>query len=373
MPPRAERAAGAEPAPETRRLASLDALRGFDMFWITGGALLFQRLAATTGARPFTWIAAQTEHAEWHGFRLWDLVFPLFLFLAGVSTPLSFEKRRAAGASRGELARHALRRGLALVLLGVVYNGLLRFDFATLRYASVLGRIGLAWMFAALAVLYLSKRGQAMLAAALLLGYWAALSWVPVPGFGAGNLAPGATLTDWVDRALLPGRLHRGVRDPEGLLGTLPAIATALFGVFTGRYVVREPGAARRVAGLAAAGLIALAAGWLWGRVFPLNKNLWTSSFVLWTAGLSLLAFAATHLVVDVLGARRLAFPFVVIGRNAILIYMLAAFVAFDALGDVVFANGLARMHAGLAPLGGLLLSWLLLYALHRRRWYLKV
>jgi len=373
MPPRAE----APEPPGTRsgggRLLSLDALRGFDMFWITGGALLFARLAETTGRQPFVWIAHQTEHVEWHGFRFWDLIFPLFLFLAGVSTPLSFERRLASGATRGELARHTVRRGLTLVALGVVYNGLLRFDWDTLRYASVLGRIGLAWMFAALAALYLRPRGQALLCGGVLLGYWAALSWIPVPGFGAGDLAPGHTLTDWVDRTLLPGRLHREVRDPEGILGTVPAIATALLGMFAGRFVTSERPAARRVAGLLAAGGIALAVGWLWGRVFPLNKNLWTSSFVLWTGGLSLVALALTHLVVDVWGARRLAFPFVVIGRNAILIYMLEAFVAFDLVADLVFAKGLGRMHAGLAPLGGLLLRWLLLYALYRRRWYLRV
>lgn len=358
---------------EPPRLASLDALRGFDMFWITGGAVLFRALAEHTDVRAFAWIAEQTEHAEWHGFRLWDLVFPLFLFLAGVSTPLSLEKRRAEGATRGELARHAVRRGLTLVGLGVVYNGLLRFDWDDLRVASVLGRIGLAWMFAALAALYLSARAQVGLAAGLLLGYWAALAWVPVPGFGAGDLSPGASLTDWVDRALLPGRLHRGVRDPEGLLGTLPAVATALFGIFTGRFVRAEPRAAQRVGGLLAAGLAALAVGWLWSRVLPWNKNLWTSSFTVWTAGLSLVAFAAAHVVVDVLGARRLAFPFVVVGRNAILIYLLEAFVAFDALGELAFANGLARIHLGLVPLGGLVLRWALLYALHRRRWYLRV
>jgi predicted acyltransferase len=365
MPPSAE--------PGAQRLLSVDALRGFDMLWITGGAGLVAALAATTDASVFRWLESQCHHAEWHGFTLWDLVFPLFLFLAGVSTPLSFARRTAAGATRGQLARGALRRALVLVLLGVVYNGLLRLDFAALRYASVLGRIGLAWLLAALAFLYLPPKGQALLAAALLLGYWALLALVPVPGIGAGHLEPGATLTDWLDRALLPGRLHRGVRDPEGLLGTLPAAADALLGIFAGRLLLSEPSPRRRVLRLAGAGAVAAAAGWVWSKAFPLNKNLWTSSFALWAGGLSLLLLAGAHLLFDVLALRRLAFPFAVVGRNALLAYMLEAFVAFDAVAEVVFARAEARVHPGLLPLGGLALRWLLLFFLYRRRWFWSV
>jgi predicted acyltransferase len=361
-------------ASESPRLRSLDALRGFDMSWIVGGGAL---LGAWADSNEWAWLdaaKAQTEHAEWHGFTFWDLIFPLFLFVAGVALPLSVAKRRAAGASDGELAQRAVRRGLALVSLGLVYNGALKFDFETLRYPSVLGRIGLAWMFAALIALRTSWRGQLAWIVALLVGYWAALTWIPVPGFGAGNLAPGANLTDWIDRSVLPGKLYKGVRDPEGLFATLPAIATALGGALAGTFLTSERSPAAKVAQLALAGAALIALGAAWGLVFPLNKNLWTSSFAVWCAGWSALLLALFYLAVDVAGWRRGALFFEVIGANAILIYVLQSFVDFEALARLLLEKrGALKLHAALAAGGGLALKWLLLYALYRRRWFLRV
>ncbi len=359
-------------APE--RLRSLDALRGFDMFWIAGGGAMLSAWAASNDWRWLDWAHTQTEHVEWHGFSFWDLIFPLFLFIAGVSLPLSFDKRRAQGAGDGELARHSVRRGLTLVLLGLVYNGALKFEFESLRYCSVLGRIGLAWMFAALIALRTTWRGQLAWASALLLGYWAALSWIPVPGFGASNLAPGATLTDWIDRSLVPGKLYKDVRDPEGLFATIPAIATALFGALAGRFLASGRSPASKAAQLALAGAALIALGAAWGLVFPLNKNLWTSSFSVWCAGWSALLLAVFYLVFDVAGWRRGALFFEVIGANAILIYVLQSFVDFDALARVLLERrGALKLHAALVAGGGLALKWLLLYALYRRRWFLRV
>jgi predicted acyltransferase len=360
---------------QVERLRSLDALRGFDMLWITGGSAV---LGAWADSNDWDWLdaaKAQTEHAEWHGFTFWDLIFPLFLFLAGVSTAFSFAARIAAGASRAQLARHALRRGLVLVLLGLVYNGLLKFDFATLRYASVLGRIGLAWMFAAwIALAFPSRRARLAWIVALLLGYWLALAFVPVPGYGAGDLSPGATLADWLDREFLPGRLHRGVRDPEGLLSTVPAIGTALLGVLAGEELRRADSTpASRVGRLAVHALVCFALGSLWALVFPLNKNLWTSSFVLWCAGWSFALLALFHLAIDVakldFGVRFLE----VIGANALTIYLLRAFVDFDALAALLLtAKGALKLHPALLASGGLALGWLLLYVLFRARIFLK-
>lgn len=356
------------------RLGSLDALRGFDMFWIAGGGAVLSAWAASNEWRWLDWAQQQTEHVEWHGFRFWDLIFPLFLFVAGVALPLSFRKRRAQGHTDAQLARKAVTRGLALVALGLVYNGALTFDFANLRWCSVLGRIGLAWMFAALISLRTTWKGQLGWALALLLGYWAALSWIPVPGFGAGNLAPGATLTDWIDRAITPGTLYMGVRDPEGPFGTLPAIATALCGALAGQWLSSSRSQASKAAGLALAGAAAIALGAAWGLAFPLNKNLWTSSFAVWCAGWSSLMLAIAYLVVDVLGWRRAAFFFEVIGANAIAIYFLQSFVDFDALARLALApHGASRLHPALVASGGLTLKWLLLFALYRRRWFLRV
>ena len=363
-------------SPAPQRLRSLDALRGFDMFWIVGGGALLGAWADSNDWAWLDWAASQTEHVEWHGFSFWDLVFPLFLFVAGVSLPLSFAKRRAEGATTAQLAWHSVRRGLVLVLLGLVYNGLLKFDFGTLRCASVLGRIGLAWMLAALIVLRTaSSRARLAWIAALLLGYWAALEWIPVPGFGAGNLSPGATLTDWFDRQFLPGRLYRDVRDPEGLLGTIPAIATALLGALAGEWLRGDDVApARRVLGLSLAAAACLALGAVWALAFPLNKNLWSSSFVLWTAGWSLALLAAFFLVIDVWKLQRWAVFFEVIGANAITIYVLQAFVDFDALAALLLsAKGALKLHPALVAGGGLALKWLVLYVMYRARIFLRV
>ncbi|MCC7015241.1 MAG: DUF5009 domain-containing protein [Planctomycetes bacterium] len=357
------------------RLRSLDALRGFDMLWIVGGGAL---LGAWADSNEWAWLDSlrgQTEHAEWHGFTFWDLIFPLFLFLAGVSMPLSFAKRREAGASSRSLALFALRRGALLVALGLVYNGALAFQFDTLRCASVLGRIGLAWMCAAWIWLGTSSmRARLAWVATLLVGYWLALTFVPVPGFGAGNLSPGATLTDWIDRQFLPGRLHRGVRDPEGLLSTLPAIASALLGTFAGSELAHaghEPRA--KVVRLSAWALACLTLGALWALVFPLNKNLWTSSFALWCAGWSFALLALFYLAFDVWKLRG-ALLFEVLGANAIAIYLLRGFVDFDALAQLALAGrGAAKLHPVLLAGGGLALEWLVLYALYRARIFLRV
>ena len=212
------------------RLLSLDALRGFDMFWIMGGEGIVKAAAALTAWPSLVWFAGQLEHPKWNGFALYDLIFPLFLFMAGVSMPFSFEKRLERGDTRGDLCRHVIVRGLLLVFIGMIYNGLLKFDWPNTRYPSVLGRIGLAYLFAGLIVLSTRVRGQVLWLIGVLVAYWAALRFIPVPGYGVRDWAPGHTLTDYIDRSLIPGHLYVGDRDPEGLFATVPAIGTALFG-----------------------------------------------------------------------------------------------------------------------------------------------
>ena len=358
-----------------QRLLSLDALRGADLFWIMGGKALVIALAAATQWGPFVWIASQCHHVEWHGFRFYDLIFPLFLFLAGVSMPISFAKRLAAGASQSALSWHAIRRGVALVLMGMVYNGLLAFDWENLRCASVLGRIGLAWMLAALLVIWLSHRAQFVCFVTILLGYWAVLTLVPVPDSGVASLEAGQTFADWFDRHYLPGRLYQGVRDPEGLFSTLPAVCTALAGVFAGRWLSRlDQTEHRRILGLIAFGLLALGLGKIWDLALPFNKNLWSSSFVLWCAGWSLLLLALFYWLIDVRGWQRWCGPFVVFGANSILIYMLSAFVDFRAATEFVIGDASpGLLHPVFLPAGVLTLKWLVLRWLYRRRLFLRV
>ena len=366
-----------ETPPREDRLISLDALRGFDMFWIIGGESIAHAAAELTGWAWLVWVAGQLHHPEWNGFAFYDLIFPLFLFIAGVAMPFSFEKRLAREDSKSGLYRHVVFRGLVLVLLGMVYNGLLKFDWATMRYSSVLGRIGLAYMFAGLIVLSIGLRGQLAWIVGLLVGYWAALKLIPVPGFGAGDLAPGHTLTDYIDRLLIPGQLYQGDRDPEGLLGTVPAIATALMGAVTGQFLKsdRQSGYLKVVT-MIVAGVACLGLARLWNLDFPINKNLWSSSFAVYCAGWSLLLLAAFYLVIDVWRFRAWTLFFVVIGSNSILIYMAQEFIDFGHTTHFFF-DGVLK-HAGdyqplLWSIAELAVKWLLLYLLYRKRIFLRV
>ncbi|MEC9093678.1 MAG: DUF5009 domain-containing protein, partial [Planctomycetota bacterium] len=319
--------------PAKTRLVSLDALRGFDMFWIMGGKSLFVALATVTSASWLQWMVARMQHPQWDGFEPWDLIFPLFLFIAGVSTPLSIEQRRARGESQRKIYIHIFIRAILLVLLGVVYNGVpedwtVTEEWANQRYASVLGRIGLAYLFAALIVMNTRSMGRWLWTIGLLVSYWVALRFIPVPGFGAGDLAEGHTLTDYIDRLLVPGRLYRGNGDPEGLLATVPAVATALLGVITGQMLMRRNTSGwRKTWTMVLGGALCVGLGWAWDQEtwfrFPINKNLWSSSFVLYCAGWSLLLLAPFYLVIDVLRFRRGIVFFTVIGANSILIYLL--------------------------------------------------
>ncbi len=367
----------AQPEQVNQRLMSLDALRGFDMFWIMGGESIAHAAAKLTGWAWLVWLSGQLEHPEWHGFAFYDLIFPLFLFMAGVSMPFSFEKRLARGDSKQALYRHVIIRGLLLVLLGMIYNGLLKFDWPNTRLPSVLGRIGLAYLFAGLIVLNTGVRAQLLWIAGILVGYWAALKFIPVPGFGAGDLSPGHTLTDYIDRLLIPGRLYRGDRDPEGLLATVPAIATALAGAVTGQFLKSRNSSGYLKAGtMVFAGLICLGLAYLWNLSFPINKNLWTSSFMLLCAGWSLLFLALFYLVIDVWRLRSWALFFVVIGCNSILIYMASKFVDF-AYTTHFFFDGLLKNTGAYQPLfwaiAVVFVKWLLLLLLYSKRIFLRV
>ena len=366
--------------PKPVRLRSIDALRGLDMALILGGREAILAIAALFASEP-TMVALnrQLQHPEWNGFTLYDLVFPLFLFLAGASMPLSMERRIAAGASRASLTLHAIRRGAVLVLLGAIYNGLLGLDFERVRYASVLGRIGLAWMVAALLWIHLPRRAVAVVGVLLAAGHGLALVLVTAPGLGleAPSLAPGETIGGWIDRQLVPGRLYKDVRDPEGLFGVLPATATALLGALAGSWLSwasRTGG--RRIGGLVALGAQCLVLGWLLDALgLPINKNLWTASFVLWAGGWSFLLLALFHWIFDVVRMDRLAVVFVVIGANSILAYMMNAFISWQSVVELLLSKGIGygKVHEALLPLAGLALLWLILHVLYRRRIFLRV
>ncbi|MBO7230630.1 MAG: DUF5009 domain-containing protein [Bacteroidaceae bacterium] len=365
---------------KNRRLLSLDALRGFDMFFIMGGGALLLSVSSFFPENVSAFIAEQMGHKEWHGFAFYDLIFPLFLFLAGLSLPFSLSKQLSLGKSRLNISLKIVRRAVLLVFLGVLYNGLLNFDFENLRYASVLGRIGLAWAIAALIYLWAGKRVSVVVSVVVLLGYWALLALVKAPDAlpEVAVYSMEGSIVGYVDRLYLPGVLHLGVHDPEGLLSTLPAVVTAMAGIFTGDFVrqkrVKEYS---KVGIMLLTSLLLLVLGYLWGLAFPINKNLWTSSFVVFAAGWSLLLFALFYLVIDVVGLKRWSFFFRVIGMNSITIYLLQQFFDFHKPVQTLFAGLISLFpdmyYPSLYWCCYVLICWLLLYFLYRKGVFLKV
>jgi predicted acyltransferase len=365
--------------PATGRLVSIDALRGFDMFWIVGGATVVKAWAHWAGWPPPDRVEEQLEHVPWEGFRFYDLIFPLFLFLVGVVIPFSQARQRARGDTSAQMHLRILRRTALLFALGLLANNVLQFEWSNLRVAGVLQRIAVCYGCAALIVLHTGVRGQAVVTVALLLGYWALLALVPAPGGVAGDYSMEGNLAGYVDRHYLPGKIMKpyyGYGDNEGLLSTIPAVATALLGALAGQWLRAGRPAGVRLLGLVLAGVACLALGTAWGTVFPVIKNLWTSSFVLVAGGWSLLLLALFHGVIDVLGFRGWAFFFTVIGANAITIYVVPRFLDFPKVAKFFFGG--AIRHCGsfepvALPLAVLLVEWLFLWFLYRKGWFLRV
>ncbi|TWT54927.1 hypothetical protein Pla22_25810 [Rubripirellula amarantea] len=347
------------------------------MFWIIGGDAIARELFASDDPQRWTnRVAEQFEHVAWEGFRFYDLIFPLFIFLVGCVLPYSL--RKYAGNPRVVYGR-IIRRGLFLVLLGLLVNGVLQFDFANMRFAHVLERIGIAYVVAALLYLHTTWRGQAVAAAAILLGYWAIFEFIPPPGGVAGDYSIEGNLAGYIDRNYLPGIIlekYYGYGDNEGYLSTIPAPATALLGLLAGTFLQSTAKPWRKVFWLASAGLVCLVVGNLWGLSFPIIKNLWTSSFVLVAGGWSLLLLSLFYAIVDVLGLHRLAFFWVVIGMNAITIYVGQRIVDFGEISNFFF-GGIARLSGSSSTLvlllGVIALKWGLLYFLYRHRIFLRV
>lgn len=376
----------AGPAPAKRtRLLSLDALRGFDMFWIMSGEHVVHALAKATNWPVLLWMSGQLHHTEWNGITFYDMIFPLFLFIAGVSMPFSMQNKKGVGhavVNRRKIYLNMIRRTLILIFLGMVVNGLFKWNgYEQTRFASVLGRIGLAWFFAGLIYLNFNLKQQLVWFAALLLGYWAAMSLIPVPGYGSGVLTMEGNLGSYIDRLLLPGRLHDKIHDPEGILSTIPAIGTALLGVFTGQLLKYDDAKwpmYKKGMAIFAVGVLLTGLGYIWGFAFPINKRLWTSSFVLFVGGVSMVLMAIFYLIIDVAGYRKWAFPFVLIGVNSIVIYLASE-------GVIDFEHTAQYLFGGLIQYAsiGWQAFWLataivitqigLLYFLYRNKIFLKI
>ena len=401
------------PSAPSGRLMSLDALRGFDMFWILGADALVHALSEVNGSALARFLAGQLTHKDWAGLAFYDLIFPLFIFISGVSLTYSLS-RQIAEHGRAVTARRVVTRGLILFLIGIFYSGGFTNPWPDMRLLGVLQRIALAYTGAGLLFCFLRPRALAAAGAALLVGYWALLTFLPIrdlqldkavlaqrtgvanpsaaqvrAAFDAttaratGGYEPGRNLTNHLDFQYLPGRKYDTYYDPEGLLSTLPAVATCLLGALAGLLLRRaDLDDARKLRLLVTAGGVALAAGWLWHLQFPVVKKLWTSSFVLVAGGWSTLLLASFYYVVDVRGWRRWCVPFVWIGMNPITLYIASNVLRFRTLaqrfagGDIkawldsTFGSGAGQ---GMLAIVGLGLMFVLARFLHERRIFLRV
>ena len=368
------------------RLMSIDALRGYDMAFISGlGGILAALGMAIPGC---SWLHDQMGHVQWFGLHFIDTVYPLFLFVAGLSFPFSYVKQVERGMSSGQIHLKLFKRMLTLIFLGWVYQGFFKLDFSHFRYASVLGRIGVSWFFAALLFVHFRWRVRALLAAALLVGYWLLICYVPAPDApaGCGPLSLEGNFAGYCDRLFMPGMMWekdaagREWMEPSGTLENVPSIVTALLGMFCGEFVRwrRDSfGEGRKVALMFAAAAAMIVLGLVWSLDFPLCKKLWSSSYVMVVGGYSVAMFALFYWIIDVKGCRAWCFPFRIIGMNAITVYLLQAVIPIWSV-TVFFFGGLQRL-AGqpwgdvIANVGYFSICWIILYFLYRKQTFLKV
>jgi predicted acyltransferase len=430
--PAATQAAQSPTTPQ--RLMSVDALRGFDMFWIIGADSLVYALHRMSQTRPTSFLAEQLDHAEWQGFHFYDLIFPLFVFIMGASLVFSLTKT-IERAGRAEALGRVFRRGILLFLVGLFYSGGFASSWPDMRLMGVLNRIALAYMFGGLLFCFFRPRTLAVIGVSLLLGYWALLAVVPIrdiqltksnlaalaeqagdtktaalfqdesnpsavknsPAWAAaeqmfygttnrvtGKFDPGLNLVNHLDFQYLPGRKYDTFYDPEGYLSTIPAVVTCLLGVFAGLLLKNQAVPdTRKVAYLVAAGVASAALGWFWGLQFPVIKKIWTSSYVLVAGGYSAILLGLFYLVVDVWRARAWCQPFVWMGMNSITIYLtsniLGGFRKVAARfvgGDIRFfldhhvAKGLGDLMISVV---GLVVAFWLVQFLYRRKIFLRL
>ena len=362
-----------------QRLLSIDALRGFDMLLISGGGTFLVLLENKTGLAGVDWIADQLKHPTWNGFKFYDFIFPLFLFIAGVSMAFSLNKGIEMGLSKSELYKKAFWRMLILVILGIIDKNqpVTFFEPSQIRVASVLGRIGLAGFFASLLYLNFSRLHRIFWVAGILLLYYAALFLIPVPGYGAGNLTMEGNLVGWIDRNFLPGRLLQKIYDENGLITQLPALCLTVMGSLAGDVLRSDRKEGKKLQILLLAGIVGIGIGLFWGLHFPINKHLWSSSFIMLTAGMAFLILSLFYCVIDVLKFQSWTFFFQVIGMNSLTIYLAYHFIDFEHTSHALFAGLYApvpeQFHDALEALGALVLVWSMMYFLYKKKIFIKI
>lgn len=361
------------------RLQSLDTLRGFDMLFIMGFVPVVVALCSLWPNPVTDAIAASMYHREWDGLTHHDTIFPLFLFIAGISFPFSLAKQQASGLRPGSIYGKILKRMAILIVLGMIYNGLFKLNFETLRCASVLGRIGLAWGVAAILYMNFGIKARIGIAAVILVGYGLLSALVAAPDIAGGDpFSLEGCLAGYVDRHIVPGTLYLKTFDPEGLFSAIPAVVTAMLGMFTGEFIRRSDlsGSKKTLWMFGAAVMLAVVAV-AFNGVLPVNKSLWSSTFVCAVGAYSLAMFALFYYLIDVRGWRRWTLFFQVIGLNSITIYMAQRFINFQQIGNFFFGGLASKCPENIAALitasAYVAACWVFLYFLYRKKVFLKV
>lgn len=384
------------------RLVSLDVFRG-----ITIAAMILVNMAGVADQ-----VYPLLLHADWHGCTPTDLIFPFFLFIVGVAMAFSLSKYIDNNSSittesnpnyllnkknRKVLYWRIIRRSIILFALGLLLNGFWNYDFNNIRIMGILQRISLSYFFAALIILKLPKRRQYLIAFLLLISYWIAMSLIPVPGYGIGNLTRDGNIGAYLDRLIIgTAHLYKGdnfnsLGDPEGLFSTIPAIVSVLFGYFTGEWLRKQPIKSRTSIGLVLVGISCLIIGQVWGFWFPINKKLWTSSYVVFTTGWALLLLAACYELIEVRNLRRWGKPFEIMGLNAIFVFAASVLMikilvkthigsgekapnTYTWIYEHFFTSSAGAMNGSfLFALITVLFWWLVVYVMYRKRWFVKI
>ena len=360
------------------RLYSLDALRGFDMFWIVGGGALLGALAEATKWGWVQVLAEQMHHVEWNGFHFEDLIFPLFMFISGVAIPYAITGKIERGTAKNILVRKIFRRMILLVVFGFVYNGALRDGFSGMRAASVLGQIGIAYFFSALIVIYTkSIRSRLFWLTGILGGIVILQLLIPVPGFGSGVLTPEGSINAWIDQHFLPGKLIYGTYDPEGLLCIVSATSITLMGTFAGnilRNKIFTP--EKKTIFLLLSGVILVIIALVLSPVYPIIKKIWTVPFNIITAGISFILISLFYFIIDVKGWKKWTFFFRVIGLNSITIYLGVRIIDFRHMSEFLLgwiASPLSEFGPVVIITGLIIAEWFFLYYLYKNKIFLRV
>lgn len=369
---------------KSERLLSLDVFRGITI----AGMILVNN--------PGSWghIYPALGHAHWNGCTPTDLIFPFFLFIVGVAITFSLNKRKERGDNQNKLIFQIFRRSLILFGLGLLMAAFPYFNLSTLRIPGVLQRIGVVYFIASFIFLKSNIRTQAILGAAFLIIYWLMMALIPVPGVGASNLEPATNLAAWLDNLLLGGHLWSSTKvwDPEGILSTIPAISTAIMGILTGHWLRSDRDKAVKTVWMFVAGNFSLLIGWIWDMWFPINKSIWTSSYVLYSGGWALIFLAICYWLIDVQGYKKWIKPFHVYGMNAITVFFLSGIMAkllylikvTNAEGNEVslktviyqtfYTSWLDPFHASLAFALTYVALWLgLMWILYAKKIFIKV